>query len=71
MQKISFTKFNFKNGIIHLLILFFTSIIFLLLGHENIFEFKIWFFVLLLIGFLITYFNYRIWKKLKNWKGKA
>jgi hypothetical protein len=65
MQKISFIKFNFKNGLIHLLTLFFGSLILLPITGNEIFEFKIWFIILLFLSIFMTYFNYRVWKKLK------
>ena len=65
MKKISFGKFNFKNGIINLLLLLISSLILLPLTGENIFDYYIWFLVLFLIGGLMTYLNYVAWKKIK------
>jgi len=65
MKKISFGKFNFKNGIINLLLLLISSLILLPLTGENIFDYYIWFLVLFFIGGLMTYLNYVAWKKIK------
>jgi hypothetical protein len=65
VEKISFGKFNFKNGIVFLLLLLISSLILLPLAGENIFDYYIWFLVLFFIGGLMTYFNYAAWKKIK------